>query len=262
MKRALLILLLLSGICFARFDSNLVAWWKLNDNAATTTVVDSAGSNTGTASANTEDMTTAGKVNQALIFDGLDDEVDCASDSSIDNIFDGGGSVSIWLLVSGTGEGATGAAMDKGEWNIGIATDTTTLQFFRDFNGIGQHTLFNFTIAADVWQHIVVVYDDDLAANDPTVYVNGVDANPSQQGGNPDSDDQLSDAAISLFIGDDTGSAGSWDGKIDNVMMFNKELTAKEVKYLYHGGKGREVIGQRNPRGRYSGNRRIRQNIH
>ncbi len=261
MRRSFLVLLLLSGICYARFDSNLVAWWKLNDNAANTTVVDSAGSNTGTSSANTEDMTTVGRVNNALLFDGTDDEVNVGSDSSIDNLFVGGATVSIWLLSDGRGENNEGCAIDKTQWKLHMITDTTTMRFQQNYTLTADEGQWDFTITAGVWQHIVLVYNNNLGANNPTVYLNGVSVSVTEIT-TPGNDLQETDAGDDLIIGDNAGSSRSWDGKIDNVMLFTKELTAKEAKYLYHGGKGREVIGQRNPRGRYSGNRRTRQNIH
>ena len=255
---SLLASLLLSGICQARFDNDLVAWWKLNDNAATDVVVDSIGSNTGTASANTDTKSVVGVVNRALIFDAADDEVNCGSDSSIDDIFDGGATVSLWLLSSGRGQNNEGIAIGKLGWTLGMIDDTTTIQFTQGFSlNVGS---WQITITAGVWQHLIVVYDSRSSNNNPIAYLNGVlvaATETSEPDGNTPED-----ASEALVIGDNRVSDRSWDGKIDNVMLFTRELTAKEVKYLYHGGKGREVIGQRNPRGRYSGNPRTRQNIH
>lgn len=261
MKRAVLILLFLTGICYARFDSNLVAWWQLNDDLATTAVVDSIGSNTGTASANTEDMTTPGKVNGALIFDGTDDVVNCGNDSSIDDIFMGGGTVSIWLFISGRGENTAGHAIFKGSWWIYSEAFISTLLFGQLFDS-AELSMWTFPATPGIWQHVVVVYDSSLGANDPTIYVSGVEVLATQHSGPAANDTEVSDAASSLLLGDHSASTRGWDGKIDNVMLFTKELTAKEVKYLYNGGRGLEVLGQRILRGRYSGNRRIRQNIH
>lgn len=261
MKRAVLILLFLSGICYARFDSNLVAWWQLNDDLATTAVVDSIGSNTGTASANTDTKSVVGNVNGALIFDGTDDEVNCGSDTSIDDIFVGGGTVSIWLLVSGRGENNAGHAIFKGSWWIYSETSTSILLFGQLFDA-AELSMWIFTVTPDIWQHVVIVYDSGLGANDPIVYVNGLAVTAEQFGDPAANDTEVSDAASSLLLGDHSASTRGWDGKIDNVMLFSRKLTAKEARYLYNGGRGLEVLGQRILRGRYSGNRRIRQNIH
>ncbi len=261
MRRSFLVLLLLSGICYARFDSNLVAWWKLNDNAATTVVVDSIGSNTGTSSANTDTKSVVGRVNNALTFDAVDDEVRCGSASAIDDIFitGAGGSISIWLKTMGKGENNFGRAIGKEQWFLQANDALSNLTFSHVFTG--DDGIWSFDIASQAWQHIVVIYTADKSADVPTVFVNGIAVAVSTDQV-PGSEDETSDAADSLIIGDNAASNRSWEGAIDNVMLFPIKLTAKEVKYLYHGGKGREVIGQRNPRGRYSGNRRTRQNIH
>ena len=50
---------------------NLVSYYKLDENAANTTVADAHGSNTGTASTNTADLYTAtGKINSSFNFNG------------------------------------------------------------------------------------------------------------------------------------------------------------------------------------------------
>ncbi len=261
MRRSFLILLLLSGICYARFDNNLVAWWKLNDDAATTVVVDSIGSNTGTASANTDTKSVVGKVNGALIFDAVDDDIVCGSDSSIDDIFDGGGTVSIWLLSDGRGENNEGRALGKEQWFFHMVTTTATMQFQHNFEATVDEGQWFVTITAGVWQHIVIVYDNGASTNDPTVYINGISVNDTEAT-TPGSETATSDGDETLAIGDNKDGNRSWDGKIDNVMLFTRELNAAEVKYLYNGGRGLEVVGQRILRGRNGGNRRIRQNIH
>ena len=51
--------------------ANLVAHWKMNDNAADTTVATSVGTYTGTWSRNTSLDSVAGKINTALDCKGL-----------------------------------------------------------------------------------------------------------------------------------------------------------------------------------------------
>src|ERR1035437_3727425 len=54
---------------FPDIITGIVAHWKMNDNSANTDVVDSVGSNNGTAQQNTNILTTA-KVDRALSFNG------------------------------------------------------------------------------------------------------------------------------------------------------------------------------------------------
>ena len=53
-------------------NPNLIAHWKMNDNLATTNVIDSVGSNNGTLTGgNSEDFSTTGKINNSIIFEVL-----------------------------------------------------------------------------------------------------------------------------------------------------------------------------------------------
>ncbi len=165
-----------------------------------------------------------------FLFDASDDEINCGSDSSIDDLFAGGGTFACWLLSNGRGENNGGRVVDKGLWGLFSVIDTTTLRFDQEFTGdAGEWT---FPITAGVWQHIVIVYDNDLGANDPTVYVNGVSVNASE-GQAPGSDTATSDAAADLIIGDAANSLLSWDGKIGDVILFNVEKNAAAAKSIF-----------------------------
>src|SRR6056297_2875065 len=52
--------------------TDLVSYYKLDDNATNTTVADAHGSNDGTASANTNTLSTTGKINNAFDFESGD----------------------------------------------------------------------------------------------------------------------------------------------------------------------------------------------
>jgi len=229
MKRALLILFLFSGICYARLDSSLAGWWKLNDNVETTAVVDSIGANAGTLSdatgdPNTSAHDTAGIINGALIFDGTDDFVDIG-DTSI-NVK----SVSLWINqddIAGNEypidlDGTSYLSVESGV--VTVNGFTAALLYVNGVLGTSGAT----TIAAGTWNHIVITDTTSV-----------------------DTDD--------MDIGRVT--AAYFAGKIDNVSIFTGVLTAKEVNYLYSGSKGLEILGQRILRGRYSGNQRTRYNI-
>ncbi len=165
-----------------------------------------------------------------LLFDASDDEINCGSDSSIDDLFAGGGTFACWFLSSGRGETSSGRVADKGQWQLFSVTDTTTLEFDQAFTGDpGEWT---FSITAGVWQHVAIVYNNNLGANDPTIYINGVSVNVTEAQA-PGSDTATSDAASDLIIGDNAGSSTSWDGKIGDTMLFNVALIAADVKSIF-----------------------------
>ena len=52
-----------------------------------------------------------------------------------------------------------------------MGADTTTMGFNQAFDG--DDGAWSFPISTGIWQHIVVVYDNDLSANAPVIYVDG-----------------------------------------------------------------------------------------
>ncbi|MDD5010922.1 MAG: hypothetical protein PHQ00_02235, partial [Phycisphaerae bacterium] len=88
---------------------NAVAHWKLNENDSTTTVIDSEGSHTGTASSSTQELYYQyGNVNSCFDFDGdqaidVNDSDELSFDDSGDNPF----TIAGWVFVTDTGEQQT-----------------------------------------------------------------------------------------------------------------------------------------------------------
>jgi len=235
MKKYLLIVLCLAAFVFGinkkyiRPQPNtvdLVAYYKLWAGLTSTALVFdySLNGNNGTVS-------NAIATYPGFSFDGTDDSIACGSGSTIDDIFVGGGTASLWLLSDGLGENNVGRAIGKDEWQICMITNTTTMRFQQNFNG--DNGLWTFTITSGVWQHIAVVYDNDLSANAPVVYVNGVSTSVSEIQAPGAGDTDSSDAANNFIIGDSSASVTSWDGKIGEVMLYSGTKTATEIKSLY-----------------------------
>ena len=210
---------------------DLVAYYKLWHGLTTTgEVFDySLNGNTGT-------VTGAVPAYPGFSFDAAGDEIDCGSGSSIDDIFVGGGTASIWLLSDGLGQNNSGRAIGKDKWYLAMFSDTTTLSFSQDFTGTPG--LWTIQIVAGIWQHIVIVYDDDLAATNPTIYVNGISVTVTRVGGVPGNDNGTSDTTAKLLIGDTDNSIASWDGKIGDVMLFNATKSAAEAKSIFEITRG------------------------
>ncbi len=178
---------------------------------------------------NTGTVTGATPAYPGFLFDAVDDEIDCASGSSIDNVFDEGGTLSIWLQSDGRGENNAGVAIGKAEWQFQMITDTTTMRFIREFVTAGGN--WDITIAAGIWQHLVICYDSSSLTRDPTIYLNGISITVTET--NEPEGAIISDATDNLIIGDSAGSTGSWDGKIGDVMLFATEKTAAEAKSIF-----------------------------
>ncbi len=173
-----------------------------------------------------------------FLFDAVNDEINCGSDNSIADIFNGGGSVSVWLQSDGRGENNEGNAISKLNWQLQMVTDTTTMRFFRDFS-VSEGT-WDIAIVAGMWQHLVIVYDSSSVANNPIVYLNGVSITATET--TTPQGDFVSDASGSAIIGDGPISVTSWDGKIGDVILFTVEKNAAAAKSIFEITRGRYDI--------------------
>jgi len=88
----------LDNIYAYSYDSDLIAYYKMDDNLATTTVIDEIGAHNGTLNGgdNTEDLSTEGHDGLALDFNGLDDYISVSDDAELD-FGTGEFSISCWI---------------------------------------------------------------------------------------------------------------------------------------------------------------------
>src|SRR6056297_1832166 len=84
--------------------TDLVSYYKLDDNATNTTVADAHGSNDGTASANTNTLSTTGKINNSFDFVASNTEYVDFGDSTWDSIFSSDFSISLWVKLDTVSE--------------------------------------------------------------------------------------------------------------------------------------------------------------
>lgn len=255
-------------------DSTLINWYKFKDNkAGVDQFFDYSGNgNSGTAFGNTGEFarSTIGTVKDynnniqncaideprfqgarriqnyrwsdkeaenAIEFDGVDDNVLVPDNADIQNIFDGGGTISCWINPKSVGENA-GRIFNKtsGTDLIWFITDEDrgkfTLDFIQGFSGTdGRWGTTLRDIGINEWYHIIVTYDNSNVANNPTMYVNGVKkivGNGLDEVTTPVGT-RISDVGEDLYIGNSSGRTRSWDGGIDNFKMYDTELTATQV---------------------------------
>ncbi|MBW2421026.1 MAG: hypothetical protein JRH19_20970, partial [Deltaproteobacteria bacterium] len=137
------------------------AHWQLDETSGTT-ADDVLGSNDGTL-VNMDPGTdwVDGKLGGGLDFDGDDDYVDIGSDSGIDDIFAGGGTVSAWINADSFGENGQGRIFFKGTGtagiSLGINDSNNYLNFEAGFSGgDGNWVTPNNSITLNEWIHVAV----------------------------------------------------------------------------------------------------------
>jgi len=95
--------------------------------------------------------------------------IDCGSPATIDDIFDGGGTISCWINAIDYGENNQGRLFQKNNLLFLLDTNSTIqlLIVFSGGNARWEMPANQMTGEFDKWHHIVVTYDADSTANDP-----------------------------------------------------------------------------------------------
>ncbi|MCA9009476.1 MAG: DUF2341 domain-containing protein [Planctomycetaceae bacterium] len=232
------------GNSSAPAGQNSAGVWP-GDNAAVlhmnSTVVDS--SVNGTAVTPTALTASAGIVAGAMTFDGTTSEAQFASSSALNNVFDGGGTVSAWINPTGWGENGYGRIADKASSTFGGGlpgngwalqlTSSGRILFQQGFTvGTGGWQTSAGTIALNSWSQVTVVYDSSSTANMPKIYINGtqvaVTVNSSATGL------AGSDAGQKLTVGNYASATNrTFAGQIDEFRLNTNALTADQIRAEY-----------------------------
>lgn len=167
----------------------------------------------------------------SLSFDGVNDDVTVTDVAELDPVTNGQLTISCWInmdIISGDNRGIVAkreASEQSGAWSLIQSADEI---MFAIYSGSGSPTSFVTTtlnLLAATWYHLVITMDDSI--NTYKIYING--------------DLEASDASAitanfantshPLYIGN-SGQSEYFDGKIDEVSIFNKVLTQAEVTSL------------------------------
>lgn len=178
----------------------------------------------------------------ALDFDGTSDEIDCGSDSSMLNIFSGGGGTAMaWIFPQTFGELAGGYVISKGVsagWHIQLNDffATETISFVREWTtGDGRWNTPSNSIVLNVWQHIALTYDDGSAANNPIWYLDGESVSVTED--TTPSGSNISDSGEVTMIGNRPAGDRDFNGLLSELRLYTRILSAAEILSIYtqHG---------------------------
>lgn len=226
-----------------------VAHWRLNDNAASTTVVDASGNgHTGTAAQNTNLFSTTGKIGRALDFDGASDWVSVADDDALsfgDASDDSPFSVAVWIKPD---DATTFRLFSKGTdaareyYLLTMGTDHLDVRLFDNTSVvyIGQKSTATLTAYEGAWVHIVMTYDGSKSAAGIKFYVNGAlfASSSDSTGSYTAMHNQAAGAAIGRLF---TDGASYANGAIDDLRVYDVALTLDQIQRIYNSGQGSEL---------------------
>jgi len=209
----------------AGLPSSLVGWWKLDDGTGATALDSTGNKHDGTLIQNS--VWTTGKIGGALEFNGTSNFVRIPDHPALTFGVSKSYTLTTWVYVPQVtagwhgivckGRQSGGGAMYYGIW-IGDNGGVPTWYY-------GTWPTWGSVVAGPGWYHIVVTQDAE--ANTKIFYLNGeFDSKTTAQAG---------DAAGALLFGSDQEPGDSFAGKVDDVQLYNRAVTAQQAADLMSG---------------------------
>ncbi|MCF8424245.1 MAG: T9SS type A sorting domain-containing protein [Bacteroidia bacterium] len=214
-------------------SNGLVGWWPFNGNA----IDESVNTNDGTVTGATLTADRFGSVNSAYSFDGVNDYIEVAHNSTFDipNV-----TISAWYNAVSYTDGLQGASRliaSKREisgWgnSFQFGLDQYILNnngFHADWTIGGNNGVYysNQNLLINNWYHAVYVHRNDSAF----LYLNGNKVKSKSTSGG------LTYNTLPLWFGarPNAGNNSSWfSGKLDDIGIWNRALTPNEITGLYN----------------------------
>lgn len=205
--------------------SNPIAHYKMNDNAANTTVTDSMGSYNGVATNNTNTLTDTGKINTSLSFNGTSESITLTFITYPAQL-----TICGWIKTSAAGARTIVAWYGTGnshtiEWRMGSAE---RLEFGKYSGTWASVQASSGQLDGGTWIWVCTTVDGTAVAhyvNNSSVGSGTVDKNPTVN---------------ATYIAEAVGGSGHWSGEIDDVRIYDFILTEDERAAIYNSGNGTE----------------------
>src|SRR3989344_2019060 len=217
--------------------SGLVGYWTFDGkDMANGVALDKSGNDNHGSPVNiaTSTFYVAGKIGQALKFDGVNDYVNVGAPASLN--LTNNYTLSMWVRLAGFGGGlirqsnnsSNGAQYDK----YSLRPVSATSLVFATGNGTtGDSDSFNFNMTFDTWTMVTCTLS---SSNVKSCYKNGALVGTATN----DVDTSLVTPTVGL-IGTLRNAAGNFsNGVLDDIRIYNRALSANEIKQLYNLGAG------------------------
>ncbi|MBI4159563.1 carbohydrate binding domain-containing protein [Candidatus Wolfebacteria bacterium] len=219
----------------------LVGYWSFDVGKGGAKAVDMSGrGNNGTlTNMNTTAAWVAGKIGQALNFDGVDDYVNVGDPASGILDFGSGQDFTVAAWVKSTMPAVLNkypifvakdndAGGSRQAYVMSLHQSTGTLWFFQIYvSGTGYSVNGRTNIADGNWHFVVGVRQGSTLYS----YEDGTLANSAA--GSSGSISNATSLGIGLDIGNDSSNCCEYSGQVDDVRVYNRALSAEEIKRLY-----------------------------
>ncbi|MBI4010411.1 MAG: hypothetical protein HY361_04475 [Candidatus Aenigmarchaeota archaeon] len=220
-------------------DNSLVGYWKMDEGSGSTTADSSGNANTGNlTNMNTTGNSTSGwnstdcKFGNCMQFDNIDDKINISDSPSLSPT--SAVTISAWVRGSAfQNAGSTEPVVSK--YKGGTADRSYEL----NVDGVSGNQFFDFYLRAgstlnlksvtkpqnDIWYLVTATYD----GSNMNMYVDGIfEANLANTG-------SITDSTLGVLIGWNHDNS-FFGGLIDEVRIYNRALSADEIKAIYNIG--------------------------
>lgn len=206
-------------LTYVHYDTGKIAAFDFAEDASLTAYDKSGSGRNGTLTNGT--AWTAGKYGTALNFDGNNDYVSVPDFAPPTDL-----TIEAWIYPGNTVAGSEYIIANKhnSEYDFRI---TNNGRLFGSAGGTGlTDASFNFNSAPNVWYHVAYTFDN--SANTHKLYINGSEVASGSNTAN------ISNQSTALWIGRHSQfNFGSFLGKIDEVAIYNRALTAMEISNMF-----------------------------
>lgn len=224
----------------ATLGTDLVSYWKLDETSGTT-AADSKEANNGTITGATVNQT--GKIGKAVLFDHSSEKIVIANESNFDFERSDAFSISMWFYLNSVNVNRfpitkQQASLAYAGWGLWIQTNNKIrFDLVNDGRAISNYLAVESTNAfsSGSWIHFVCTYSGNSNTSGVKFYINGTHDSTATSVRNTLTSSILT--AISVEIGNRNG-AFNFDGLIDEVGIWAKELSSSEASALYNSGNG------------------------
>ena len=161
--------------------------------------------------------------NYSFQYDGVDDYINCGTDSSLKPT--SAYSVSGWFKLDDLTGTKTIISNDNNNGYMSwVANDKL---WFYHYDTSWRTITSNTTLVANTWYHFALTWD--LSSTTGKMYINGVYDNQNT------SFNQVTYLSTPVYIGT-YGPSVYFEGNIDDIAVFNKVLTPTEITSIYNSG--------------------------
>ncbi len=237
-----------------------VAHWLLNDDAATKTILDNTANNHDglLQTSNSDALTAAGKVNAAIDLAAVGTDAIIITNDSDDLSFGNGTadfpfSIAGWVFYNASAsdqvvlskyDGTTGA--NAKEWRLRIENNGKLNFDIIDQSFGGRRGAYTQSALTTGWHFVVATYNGvggDSAFSGITLYVDNIAVSITRYT-TGSTYVAMENTATTVKIGALEGSGGTlidhFSGLIDNIALFDIELSVTQLATLYNNGSGTE----------------------